>query len=101
MLKTKLSVEHKIWLSVIVSTSSKRVTRSSKKKEYTCYDEYLCDSKGRKGMCHRCVTYLDDPEKKKKQHERGLRYACQKPKALGVVLPSNSDPVLIKRKQQH
>ncbi len=46
--------------------SSKWVTRSSEKKEYTCYDEYLCDSKERKDMCRNCVTYLDDPEKKKK-----------------------------------
>jgi hypothetical protein len=97
LLKTKLSVVHKIWLSVIVSMSSKRVTRSSKKKEYTCYDEYLCDSKGRKDSVTVVLLTLMT-QKRKRNNMRGD--SNMHAKNRGIMLPSNSNPVLIKRKHQ-
>ena len=69
-----------------------RVTRSTEKKAYTCYDEYLCHNKVRKDMCRSCINYLDIPEKKKKQHEMGVRFACQIPNERGVELPHTKLP---------
>jgi hypothetical protein len=71
-------------------SSSVRVTRSSGKKYYTCYDNYLCGSIMEHEMCHKCKNYFNDPNKKKQQHERGLRFACENPKDTGVELTSST-----------
>jgi hypothetical protein len=35
-------------------------------------------------MHQSCIYYLDTPEKKKKQHEMGVRFACQIPNERGI-----------------
>jgi len=77
-----------------------RITRSSGKDFYTCYDYYVCNSLKENAMCHKCRNYFNDPNKKKQQHERGVRFACEKPQKVGVQLTSNSRP-RSPRKRKH
>jgi hypothetical protein len=68
--------------------SNDRITRSSGKHSYTCYDYFLCGSLKENELCHKCSNYFNDPNKKLKQHERGLRYACEKPQKVGIQITS-------------
>jgi hypothetical protein len=50
---------------------------------------------------HKCKNYFNDPNKKKQQHERGVRFAREKPKKVGVHLTStniNQNRLPVKRK---
>jgi hypothetical protein len=51
-------------------------------------------------MCHNCKNYFYDPNKKKQQHERGLRFACKNPKDIDIQLNSINRNQLA-RKQKH
>ncbi len=88
-----------LFLFVKMSNAA-RITKSSGKDFYTCYDYYVCNSLKENAMCHKCRNYFNDPNKKKHQHERGVRFACEKPQKVGVQLTSNSRP-RSPRKRKH
>jgi hypothetical protein len=88
-----------LFLFVKMSNAA-RITKSSGKDFYTCYDYYVCNSLKENAMCHKFRNYFSDPNKKKQQHERGVRFACEKPQKVGVQLTSNSHP-RSPRKRKH
>ncbi len=68
-----------------------RITQSSGKDYYTVMIYYyLCHSLMEHEMCHKCKNYFNNPNKMKQQHERGVRFACEKPKKVGVQLTSTN-----------